>query len=747
MDSIYSKFLGVGFKNNNNREYNGLQKSSSMPYLPIFEARKLPANLAGNTYYKKESGKITSSDIKVQMLEEKLRNLESRQINSVPTNQSFNKNNNTNYPIIQNYTMPIQRPLLLLNNNQNRLTRSQILKDEIISSRLKLNKYRGLQKEDYFQNLAQYSNNNINNPNYESIFMKQRYYQTLNSQNNKYKLKKYFLENQINDMKMRNNAKKFVNKLDEEIYSPLKEDFNDYMNNLNLNIQQQLKEDNIILNNDIDKIEQDYDDMKLLLSEKIQNLEYNQKANFEKLKNVIREAGGRKMSKAIQNVFEGKNYDLQKAEDEYLANDVFKLPKLINQKISEEENINKENEKRLMNEINKNMNIEYQRRRAIEEMNHRERIKMMKLQQEKEKIEYLKNINMLRYQMKKENEENYKNYINDINQYYNNLFAQKQFSINDLSKLYIMKKLNNLSGDFPFKIPNVNDANADDLLKYMLYQNLQYDNTMNNINNIMQENRNNNDMLINNNMNNSMHNNNNNYNNNFPYHFNNNKINNENKNIININNKNSLITKNSKAITSKKKNSKQNLSKSKNSKHSKLKSISRKTKEETKINEKKTENGIKETLNSNEKNKEKKKENEEEKIKEKDKEESEENSINEEKESNDEDESNKNKKNETNTKVEGNTNKEDESDEKNEENNEDKSDGKDDENDGKNEENSEDKNDDEEDKSDEKNEENNEDKNDDKDEESNNDKVDDEEDENDNENEEDNDEEEEKADE
>ena len=707
-----------------------------MPYLPIFEARKLPANLAGNTYYKKESGKITSSDIKVQMLEEKLRNLESRQINSVPTNQSFNKNNNTNYPIIQNYTMPIQRPLLLLNNNQNRLTRSQILKDEIISSRLKLNKYRGLQKEDYFQNLAQYSNNNINNPNYESIFMKQRYYQTLNSQNNKYKLKKYFLENQINDMKMRNNAKKFVNKLDEEIYSPLKEDFNDYMNNLNLNIQQQLKEDNIILNNDIDKIEQDYDDMKLLLSEKIQNLEYNQKANFEKLKNVIREAGGRKMSKAIQNVFEGKNYDLQKAEDEYLANDVFKLPKLINQKISEEENINKENEKRLMNEINKNMNIEYQRRRAIEEMNHRERMKMMKLQQEKEKIEYLKNINMLRYQMKKENEENYKNYINDINQYYNNLFAQKQFSINDLSKLYIMKKLNNLSGDFPFKIPNVNDANADDLLKYMLYQNLQYDNTMNNINNIMQENRNNNDMLINNNMNNSMHNNNN-YNNNFPYHFNNNKINNENKNIINNNNKNSLITKNSKAITSKKK----------NSKHSKLKSISRKTKEETKINEKKTENGIKETLNSNEKNKEKKKENEEEKIKEKDKEESEENSINEEKESNDEDESNKNKKNETNTKVEGNTNKEDESDEKNEENNEDKSDGKDDENDGKNEENSEDKNDDEEDKSDEKNEENNEDKNDDKDEESNNDKVDDEEDENDNENEEDNDEEEEKADE
>ena len=747
MDSIYSKFLGVGFKNNNNREYNGLQKSSSMPYLPIFEARKLPANLAGNTYYKKESGKITSSDIKVQMLEEKLRNLESRQINSVPTNQSFNKNNNTNYPIIQNYTMPIQRPLLLLNNNQNRLTRSQILKDEIISSRLKLNKYRGLQKEDYFQNLAQYSNNNINNPNYESIFMKQRYYQTLNSQNNKYKLKKYFLENQINDMKMRNNAKKFVNKLDEEIYSPLKEDFNDYMNNLNLNIQQQFKEDNIILNNDIDKIEQDYDDMKLLLSEKIQNLEYNQKANFEKLKNVIREAGGRKMSKAIQNVFEGKNYDLQKAEDEYLANDVFKLPKLINQKISEEENINKENEKRLMNEINKNMNIEYQRRRAIEEMNHRERIKMMKLQQEKEKIEYLKNINMLRYQMKKENEENYKNYINDINQYYNNLFAQKQFSINDLSKLYIMKKLNNLSGDFPFKIPNVNDANADDLLKYMLYQNLQYDNTMNNINNIMQENRNNNDMLNYNNMNNSMHNNNNNYNNNFPYHFNNNKINNENKNIININNKNSLITKNSKAITSKKKNSKQNLSKSKNSKHSKLKSISRKTKEETKINEKKTENGIKETLNSNEKNKEKKKENEEEKIKEKDKEESEENSINEEKESNDEDESNKNKKNETNTKVEGNTNKEDESDEKNEENNEDKSDGKDDENDGKNEENSEDKNDDEEDKSDEKNEENNEDKNDDKDEESNNDKVDDEEDENDNENEEDNDEEEEKADE
>jgi hypothetical protein len=154
-------------------------------------------------------------------------------------------------------------------------------------------------------------------------------YNKIKSKEEKYRLKNYLLNEEIKNNKLRNKAKKFVNKLDEEIYSPIEKDFHNYMNNVNMNIQQQLKEDNIILNEDIDKIENDFNDIKILLNEKLQNMENKQKENFEKLKNVIRKVGGRKMSKSIQNVFEGKNYDLQKAEEEYLANDIFNLPNII----------------------------------------------------------------------------------------------------------------------------------------------------------------------------------------------------------------------------------------------------------------------------------------------------------------------------------------------------------------------------------------------------------------------------------
>ena len=221
------------------------------------------------------------------------------------------------------------------------------------------------------------------------------------------------------------------------------------MNNVNMNIQQQLKEDNIILNEDIDKIENDFNNIKILLNEKLQNMENKQKENFEKLKNVIRKVGGRKMSKSIQNVFEGKNYDLQKAEEEYLANDIFNLPNIINKKMTEEELMNIEKEKRLRIKIEKEMNEEFLRKRKIEELKHKEKLKTLEIEREKERIENLKTLNMLRYQIRKENEDNYNNYINNMNNpnYMNNVNNMNQFnmaknfSLNDISKIFFMKQM------------------------------------------------------------------------------------------------------------------------------------------------------------------------------------------------------------------------------------------------------------------------------------------------------------------
>ena len=44
--------------------------------------------------------------------------------------------------------------------------------------------------------------------------------------------------------------------------------------------------------------------------------------DFENLKNILKKVGGIKMNRAIQNVFNGKKYDLQKAGDEDLLNEI-----------------------------------------------------------------------------------------------------------------------------------------------------------------------------------------------------------------------------------------------------------------------------------------------------------------------------------------------------------------------------------------------------------------------------------------
>ena len=533
MESLYSRFLGIGFQNKErNRENNGLSRSSSMPFYLSFQARQLPNTLNGNIPFKKRKEGITSSDIKVQMLEEKIKNLENQQIQMV---KSFNENNeiNNQLPATQSNIMPI--PLLLLKNNNNNInnnymSRTQVINNELQTSKLKFDQYRGLQKQDYTPNIRIYQNSN--NPEYKSIFNRQKDYNTTKSKEDKYRLKNFLLEEEIKNNKLRNKARKFVNKLDEEIYSPIEKDFHNYMNNVNKNIQQQLKEDNIILNEDIDKIENDFNDIKILLSQKLQNMENKQKENFEKLKTVIRKAGGRKMSKSIQNVFEGKNYDLQKAEEEYLANDIFNLPNIINKKMTEEELMNIEKEKILGMQIEKKMNEECLRKREIEELKHKERLKMLEIEREKERIENLKTLNMLRYQVRKENDDNYNNYINNMNNMNNvnnmNPYDMaKNFSLNDISKIFFMKqmkKMNNNNGNIPFNMAIFNNMNTDEILKYMLFKNMGLDNNLDNTNNFYPENNFDDYMINNNNFDN--------YNN---YNF---SINAEN----NINNNNFLIS-------------------------------------------------------------------------------------------------------------------------------------------------------------------------------------------------------------
>ena len=601
MDSLYSRFIGVGLQNKNStiRNY-GLSKSSSMPFYQSFQARKLPANLSVEIPFKKRKEGITSSDIKVQMLEEKIRNLEDKQMKMI---QTFNQNNdnkvNDELPDIQPNIMPV--PLLILNNNDfqnynNSMSKKNAINNELQKSRLKFERYRGLQKQDYTPNIERYSENNMR-PNYKSIFYRQNHYKTSSNPSKQNQIK---VKEEINNMKIRNNARKFVDELDREIYSPILNDFEDYMNNVNQNIQQQLNEDNILLNQDIETLENDFKEIKTTIKEKLKLMEKRQKSKFENLKNVIRNVGGRKMSKAIQNVFEGQNYDLQKAEEEYLVNDVLHLPDLINKKISEEELMNIEKEKKLQMKIEQKMNEEFERRRLIEEEKHRKRLELMEIEREKERVENLKKINMLKYQIEKENEDNYFNYINNINKiepFYPKI-VNNELSLSDISKLFFMKKIKNMNIKngvrMPFNMENINDLDTDEMLRYMLLKKMGIDNNMNNMNNLNYLYQGNNY----NNMNNSVLNNANNLNNN----NNNNNKNNEDEE------KKSII----KDKTSKDENIKSRFS-TLDSKKRKMKKSSKKSKSKSKIStlkiSKKSSSETKKTQSSKTSNKSKKSDN------------------------------------------------------------------------------------------------------------------------------------------
>ena len=495
MENLYSRFLGVGFQNKiPNNEHKTLSKSSSMPFYLSFQARKLPTILSGEIPFKKRNGGITSSDIKVQMLEEKLKNLEIENNKMLQTiNQ--NKNNEKNKTIprrnIQPYIMPM--PLLILNNNNdmnnyNNMSRTHLLNNELQKTRLKFDKYRGLRKQDYNPDIIQNPSNDINQG-YNSIFNRQQNYNPLKQKTSEY-------EQEIGNIHLKKKARKFINKLDKEIYSPIEDDFQNYIDNVNKNIQQQLKEDNIILNNDIDKLENDFIEMKYFLKEKLKNMEKKQKGNFDKLIKVLRKVGGNKISKSIQNIFEGKNYDLQKAEEEYLANDVFNLPNIIEKKLIETELSNIEKEKIMKKRMEKKMEEEYERKRDIEELKQKERLKMLETQRERERIENIKSLNLLRYEMRKEKEDRYNNYINNMNQFF---MRNQNLPLNDKYRLFYMEQMKNSNGNngnIPFNIFN---CSLDEILRYMLLKKMGLDKVMNSMNNIYQNNYDDYNMIMNNN--------------------------------------------------------------------------------------------------------------------------------------------------------------------------------------------------------------------------------------------------------
>ena len=71
------------------------------------------------------------------------------------------------------------------------------------------------------------------------------------------------------------------------VYNPIKRDITYLMDEMNYNFQKKLQNDNNIINENINEVQNNYDEMKYLLNNKMDKLELQQKMDFENLRNEL----------------------------------------------------------------------------------------------------------------------------------------------------------------------------------------------------------------------------------------------------------------------------------------------------------------------------------------------------------------------------------------------------------------------------------------------------------------------------
>ena len=90
-------------------------------------------------------------------------------------------------------------------------------------------------------------------------------------------LMKDYLDNGKIDEKINKNLHK-------KIYLPIKKDINNFMEEINYNLQKKMENDNNIVNSNINAVQSNYDEIKYLLEDKINKMEQKQKMDFENSK-------------------------------------------------------------------------------------------------------------------------------------------------------------------------------------------------------------------------------------------------------------------------------------------------------------------------------------------------------------------------------------------------------------------------------------------------------------------------------
>ena len=202
------------------------------------QAARLPYSLRYNSSTQ-DKPFVNADTLKIQMMEERLKNLEK---------QKNDQNNQIND--LMSYQM-----------NQNRLHKSNSTNFIPINQQ---------------PNPLLLAGNNILQPN-------RHYYPMLKTDNDFYKKQKKLHKshkrniNAIKEYLDEDKIDKKINKnLRNNIYYPIKKDINNYMQEINYNIQRKMENDNNIIHHNLNEVQNNYDEIKYLLQDKICKMELKQ---------------------------------------------------------------------------------------------------------------------------------------------------------------------------------------------------------------------------------------------------------------------------------------------------------------------------------------------------------------------------------------------------------------------------------------------------------------------------------------
>ena len=252
---------------NTERSRHYLGRSNSLPIFKVY----------GNRYKKP----IVSPEVlKMQMMEERLRQLEKQK-----------KEQNEQLNALMLYQMEQNR--LNKNYNPNALLLSANNIFPPLGYRLT-----NIKKENGGYNPNEQNKVYIIKKNNRDLYKKQ-------------KLKEYKRNiDELRDLLEKERMKRRINSnMRLKVYNPIKNDINNLMNEMNYNFQKKIESDNKRMNENISEVQNNYDEIKYLLNNKMDKLELKQKMDFQNLRNEL-------LNTTSQNQLEKRNYDKIQYETE-----------------------------------------------------------------------------------------------------------------------------------------------------------------------------------------------------------------------------------------------------------------------------------------------------------------------------------------------------------------------------------------------------------------------------------------------